>query len=189
VDIADVKKEFSSDEKLLESAFKLETLYKKYKLIIWGVAGVLFLSFAGSKAMDAMHQATLEEANSAFLQLQQNPKDSSALATLKAKNPALFELFSYAQAIENKDVAALKTLANSSNSVVSDSSQYGAAVLENHVVDSTLYKEMAWVEEAYVALKAGKKEEAKAKLEMIESRSPLASVATLLKHATMKVEK
>jgi len=70
VDIADVKKKLSSDEKVLVSAFKLETLYKKHKFKIWAVVAALLLFFIGKTAMDAMHNAKLAEANQAFLTLQ-----------------------------------------------------------------------------------------------------------------------
>jgi hypothetical protein len=70
VDIADVKKKLSSDEKVLVSAFKLEELYKKHKYKIWAVAAALILFFAGKVAMDAMHEAKLADANKAFLTLQ-----------------------------------------------------------------------------------------------------------------------
>jgi len=69
VDIADVKKKLSNDEKVLVSAFKLETLYKKHKFKIWAVVAVLILFFIGKTAMDAMHNAKLAEANQAFLTL------------------------------------------------------------------------------------------------------------------------
>jgi hypothetical protein len=45
---------------------------------------------------------------------------------------------------------------------------------------------MSLIEDAYIALKAGKREEAKAKLELIDARSPVAQVANLLKHYTIK---
>ena len=189
MDIADVKKKLSSDEKILESAFKLETIYKKYKFVIWGVVGAVVISFAGSRIMDAMHQATLEDANSALLTLQQNPQDTGALATLKSKNPVLFELFSYAEAIKAKKSSQLELLAGSSNEVIADLSRYSAALLKEKSVDSVLYKEMALVEGAYLALKAGNTQEAKEKLSMVDSRSSLANVVSLLNHATIKVQK
>jgi len=188
VDIADVKKELSSDEKLLESAFKLETLYKKYKFAIWGIAAVLFLAFVGKTGMEAMHEAKLEEANKAFLTLRSNAEDTQALQTLKEKNPALFELFTYAQAAKKQDANALKALANSKNSVIADGSRYTAAVLEKKTADSKLYKELALLEEAYLTIKSGDAKSARTKLELIDERSSLAMIAKLLEHATLKMK-
>lgn len=184
----EIKKEFTSDEKVLESAFKLETLYKKYKVVIWAVVIVLLLLFAAKSTMDAVKAASLAEANKAFLTLQTKPDDSVALSTLKEKNPALFELFSYAQATKNSDSKSLSSLSNSSNAIISDMSAYAAAALESKSVDSKLYREMALLQEAYLAMKAGDNKNAKLKLELIDERSPLSMLASLLKHSTLKVK-
>ena len=187
-DVKFVKKELSSDEKVLVSAFKLETLYKKHKFKIWAVAAALILFFVGKTAMDAMHNAKLAEANQAFLTLQTKADDVQALQTLKEKNPALFELFSYAQAVKKHDIKALNALAGSSNAVIADSSKYVAATLEKKSSDSKLYKEMALLEEAYLAIKAGDPKSARSKLELINERSSFAMLASLLRHSTIKAK-
>jgi len=188
VNIADVKKELSSDEKVLESAFKLETLYRKYRFIIWAIVLGLILFFVGRSVMQTMQEAKLAEANTAFLTLQTKSDDAQALATLKEKNPALFELFTYAQASKNKDVKALTTLKHSSNEVIADVSAYSAAVLENKKSDSKLYKEMAIIEEAYLAIKSGDMKNAKIKLEQVTEDSALSMLASLLKHSIIKAK-
>ena len=187
-DVKYVKKELSGDEKVLESAFKLEELYKKNKVVIWAAAAVIILFFAGSAVMDAMKQAKLEEANSAFLTLQTKADDAEALETLKTKNPALFELYTFSQAAKKQDAKALTALSGSKNSIIADSGKYTAAAIEKKAVDSKLYKEMALLEEAYVSIKAGDVVNAKAKLELIDDRSPLSMLARLLEHSTVKAK-
>ena len=187
-DVKYVKKELSGDEKVLESAFKIEELYKKYKFIIWGVVTAIILLFAGSAAMDAMKQAELEEANSAFLTLQTKADDTQALETLKKKNPALFELYTFSQAAKTQDAKVLSILADSKNSIIADSSKYTAAAIDKKPVDSKLYNEMALLQEAYVAIKAGDMKNAKTKLELIDERSPLSMLARLLEHSTIKAK-
>ena len=81
-DVSYVKSELSGDEKILESAFKLETLYKKYKLFIWGTVAAVLLFFVGSTVMESMKEAKLADANEAFLTLQKKSDDASALKTL-----------------------------------------------------------------------------------------------------------
>ena len=188
MDIADVRKELSGDEKVLESVFKIETLYKKYKFFIWGLGIVLLVLFAGKSVMKAMHQSKLEDANQAFLVLQKTSDDTKALAVLKENNPALFELFSYAQATKKQNATTLSSLSKSSNSIISDASTYAVSVLNKKPTDSKLYKEMALLEEAYLALKSGNKKEAQLKLELIEKSSSLSMVAQLLSHATIEVK-
>ncbi|AKF25516.1 hypothetical protein YH65_09120 [Sulfurovum lithotrophicum] len=187
-DVKYVKSELSGDEKILESAFKLETLYKKYKLLIWGAAAAVLLFFVGTTAMEAIRDARLADANNAFLTLQKKPDDASALKTLKEKNPELFELFTFSQAAKKQNVAALKALTSSKNEVLADSSRYVTATLEKKETESKLYKEMAELNAAYLALKAGNISHAKEKLELIDERSAVAPIATLLKHATLKAK-
>ena len=185
-DVNYVKKELSGDEKVLESAFKLESLYKKYKFQLWGVAVALLLFFASQGVLDAMHQAKLVKANEAFLTLQNKSDDSNALQALKENNPALLELYQYAQAVKTEDVKVLESLSASSNSVIADASGYTVGVLAKKPVDSKLYKEMALFEEAYIAILAGDIKLAKNKLALIDERSSLSVIAQFLKHSTIK---
>ena len=186
MNIADVKKELSSDEKVLESAFKLETLYKKHKFKLWAVVVALVVFFGGKAIQATIHEAQLAKANEAFLTLQKKSDDAAALKTLKENNPALAELFNYVQAAKKQDAKALKALAASKNAVIADASAYTAGVIEKKPVDSVLYKEMALFEEAYVAIGAGDVKTAKAKLELIDERSPLAVITGFLKHSLIK---
>ena len=181
-----VKQELSGDEKVLESVLKAETFYKKHRYKIWAVVGAIVLFFAGKAIMGAIHEAKLNSANEAFLLLQKDPKNSEALAQLRSKNPALFELYSYEEAIKSKDAGKLEELAGSNNPLIADISRYSSQVLASKPSESVYYKEMSLIEDAYIALKAGKREEAKAKLELIDARSPVAQVANLLKHYTIK---
>jgi len=187
-DVKYVKKELSGDEKVLESAFKLEELYKKNKYVIWAAVAAVILFFVGSAVMDSMKQSKLEDANSAFLTLQTKADDAQALETLKQKNPALFELYTFSQAAKKQDAKALNSLSSSKNSIIADSSKYSAASIDKKPVDSKLYKEMTLLEEAYVSIKAGDMKNAKAKLELIDERSPLSMLARLLAHSTIKAK-
>ena len=188
MNINDVKTELSSDEKVLESAFKLETLYKKYKYVIWGVVAAILLFFIAQTVMTSMKEAKLEDANSAFLTLQEKPNDAEALATLKAKNPALFELYTFSTAAKKRDAKALQSLANSKNEIIADSSKYNAAAIDKKPVDSKLYHELALFEEAYLAIKSGDIKRAKAKLELIDERSSLQMLTQLLEHSMIKAK-
>ena len=185
-DVNYVKKELSGDEKVLESAFKLESLYKKYKFQLWGVIVVLILFFGGQAAISALHEAKLVKANEAFLTLQSNSDDTNALKVLQENNPALLELYNYAQAVKKDDIKALESLTSSSNSVIADASGYTAGVLKKKPVDSKLYKEMALFEEAYLSILAGDVKTAQNKLELIDERSSLSVIKEFLKHSTIK---
>ncbi|MDQ1325681.1 MAG: hypothetical protein QG564_805 [Campylobacterota bacterium] len=186
--IGQAKKELSSDEQVLVSAFKLERVYKKYKKIIWGVLIALLVFFIGNAVINAMNEATLQKANEAFLVLQVNPEDAQALQILKDSNPTLFELFSFAQAVKKNDANALVPLSQSKNEVIADSSKYVQKVLANESADSVLYKEMAVLQSAYLAIKAGDTKQARTQLESIDERSSVGLFASLLKHSIIKVK-
>lgn len=185
-DVDYVKTELSGDEKVLESAFKLETLYKKHKFKLWGIAIALVAFFAGTAIQESMHEAKLVKANEAFVTLQSNSDDASALNALKENNPALFELYSYAQASQKQDIKTLEALSNSKNAVIADASAYTAGVLKKKPVDSALYAEMSLFQEAYLAIKSGDAKRAKSKLEEIDERSPLVVISGFLKHSIIK---
>jgi len=183
-----VKEALSGDEKILESAFKLEKLYKKHKFKLWAAVIALVLFFGGRAGMAAYKNSQLHQANVALLTLQKQPDNTEARKILQDKNPKLYALFSYMQAVEKQDSSALKTLDSSSDSMIADISKYHAAVLDSKVVDSVYYQELALVEEAFEALKNGKKEIAKQKLSLVAENSPVASIARLLRHYTVETK-
>ena len=183
-----VKEALSGDEKILESAFKLEKLYKKHKFKLWAVVIALVLFFGGKVGMAAYQNSQLHQANEALLTLQKQPDNTEARKILQDKNPKLYALFAYMQAVEKHDGDALKTLGTNSDTMISDMSKYHAAVLDSKVVDSVYYQELALVEEAFEALKNGKKEIAKQKLSLVAENSPVASIARLLKHYTVETK-
>ncbi len=185
-DLKYVEKELSSDEKMLESTLKLEAFYNKHKRKIWiAVAFVLFVLVV-NPILSLIHESKLDSANSALLVLKKNPKDSQAIETLKSKNPALHELYTYSQAVSLQDTKELERLSKSKNPLIADISSYHSKVLVSKGSQSLYYKEMSMIEDAYLALKDGKGKMARSELDLIDTRSPVAPVAELLKHYTIK---
>jgi len=157
-------------------------------VLIWATLIAFVVLFAGKATMESLHESKLATANEAFLALQVKADDSEALKILQENNPALFELFTYAQAVKKQDTKTLESLSKSTNSIIADASAYTAATLNKKPVDSVLYKEMALFEEAYLAIQAGDTKTAKAKLEEIDGRSPLAVITEFLKHSLIKAK-
>jgi len=183
-----VKEELSGDEKILESAFKLERLYKKYKILIWGVLILVLVGIGGNIAWGAYQQSKLDAANQAFLTLQKNPEDSNAASTLKSNNPELYALYTLNQALKNQKTEPLKAFEGNPDSLIADIARYHAGALEGKPIDSPYYHDLTVVEEAYAALKAGDKATAKSKLTLIAEDSPVAKIAQLLKHYTLDLK-
>ncbi len=184
--INEIKKELSSDEQMLASAFKIEKLYKKHKIKLFTVIGLAIAYFGGNAIIESIAQSKRESANIALLALQKDAKNSNALQELKANNPALFELFSYQQAIENNDTKTLQKLSSSKNNILADASSYHLAVLEGKPTESTLYSDLGKVYNASLLIKEKKPIEAKEELELISEESPLYNIAKMIKHYTIK---
>ena len=182
----EAKKEFSSDEQMLANAFKLEKFYKKHKIEIFSIIalGVIFFSTRG--VMSFLEEQRLEAGNEAYHVLQNDEKNAEALATLKDENPALFELYSYKQAVKNGDTEVLKALSSNSNALISDMSAYHLSVIEKKEVTSELYKEMALVNNADILIKGGRVSEAKNQLDLIPEQSPVYNISTIIKHYSIK---
>ena len=181
-----VKEELSSDEKLLESAFRLDRIYKKHKIKIWAVVLAIVLGFGGKAAYDSYREYRISQANEALLKLEKNPADTKALDELKSDNPKLYALYTYAQAVKKKDVGALKPLAASEDPLLADLARYHEAVLKDKAGDSRYYHDLSLVEKAYLALKAGNKDEARRQLALVSEASPVAGIARLLRHYTLQ---
>lgn len=184
--INEAKEKFESDEKMLASAFKFEKFYKKYKLLVLGTVGAVILFFGGTAVMNIMEEQRLEAANEAYIKLSKDTKNVAALADLKEKNPILFELFEYKNAMENNNTEVLKTLSSSKNELISDIAGYHLAIMRGKEASSDLYAEVAVVNNAHLLIKQGKVSEANDELSAIEEKSPLYNISKIMKHYVIK---
>jgi len=181
-----VKEELSSDEKLLENAFRLERFYKKHKIKIWIVLILLIGGFGGKAIFDSYKEHQLNAANQAFLSLQANPNDKKALEELKSNNPKLYSLYLYSTAIEKKDITTLEKLAAGDDKLLLDLAKYHINILKNRAGDSKYYRDLSILEKAFEYIKEGKKKEAREQLSLIDVQSPIADIVNLLKHLTIE---
>jgi hypothetical protein len=192
--VAMVREELNSEEKMLESAIKAEQFVKKYKNLLMIGAIVVALGIGANIAYEVKKEADTTSANAALSILQKNPSDADALQTLQTLNPDLYALWQLSQALENSDVAALKTLEDSKATAIADVAAYHAAVkerdiaaLERYVLQpSAIYKEMATLELAFLLMKNDRVDEARSKLETFSSESPLYRQAQSLLHYGVK---
>ena len=184
--INEAKKEFTSDEQMLASAFKLEKFYKKNKIAILSLVTIVVLFFSGRGVMQLIEENRLNSANDAYITLTEDTNNTEAISTLKEKNPKLFELYSYKKAVQEKNIEALKSLANSKNEFISDMSSYHLSVLEKRPTKSNLYNEISIMNNAYLLIKDGKMSEAKSELDLINEQSAVYNISTIIKHYTIK---
>ena len=90
--INEAKREFSNDEQMLVSAFKLERFYKKNKILIFATIATIVLFFGGRAIIGFLNEQRLKSANEAYMSLVKDPSNQAVIATLKEKNPELYEL-------------------------------------------------------------------------------------------------
>ena len=105
-----VKDELSSDEKLLENAFKLERFYKKHKLKLWTAMAAVILLAGGSSLYKVWQDYRLGRANDALLLLEKDPTNSDALTKLQKNNGRLYALYLYSKNMEKGSASGLDSL-------------------------------------------------------------------------------
>lgn len=175
-----VQEELSGDEKILEGALKIETLYKKYRLTIWGVVIVALLFVVANSVINVLKENRLEKANEAFLILQENPQDKDALQALMENNPNLYALLAL------QDPKKSDTISSNNHWLVSDVVGYTKAANNQEIGDSKLFGELAQLATAKKAIMDGDLNQASMVLRSIDENSPAIGIAQLLQHFTLK---
>ncbi|WP_457596199.1 hypothetical protein [Hydrogenimonas sp.] len=184
------KEELTQDEKLLAGLIKAERFYKRNKMLILGLAGIVVAGGLGYAVMDYMKEQRLLRANEALLTLQKNPDDKAALQTLESENPQLAALFELSRAVQRGDAATLKKLESNPDSVVKDLATYHAAALKRdrkalnsyRMKSEALVKDFALFDEAYLLIESGDIAKAHDLLALVPEGSPLRPAATMLAH-------
>ena len=184
-----VKQELSGDEKALESVLKLERFYKKHKVKIFVLLAFIVIAVIYNVVSTQMHQSSLEKANTAYLQLRQDPNDAAALEVLKENNEPLYQLFMYRKASVEGDMPTLEKLKSSENEIVADLSTYTYEMLNKTPQDTVLLADYSKLAQAYELMLKGEFQKGKDILDTIDSRSPAAMVAMLMKHSMIKGKK
>jgi len=182
--ISSIKEGIGAEEQFLESIIKGERFYKRYKRQIQVSVVAVILFAIGYTGYGIIKDRNLRISNKAYETLSANPKDKSALATLKDKNPTLYRVFLFQKAIKTSNIKELEQLlADKNNELLSDLSQYQLDQLKNSkVVNSKLLNGFSLLEEGFDLLKNGKITEAKLKFAQIDPNSPLSKIVKNLEH-------
>ena len=184
-----IKKELSNEEKFLESLIKAEKFYKKYKkpFIALGVAAVV--AAVGYVGFEMKKEHDLKVSNQAYERLLQNSGTKEDIEVLKSKNPKLYTLYLYHQALQKRDLKALETLAKSEDAVIADLASYHLYALKKdepglkrYSSQESVYKDMAKLDDAYLLYTQKSIDEAHQRLATIQKSSPAAPYALLLRH-------
>jgi len=189
-----VRDELNTEEKFFEKAVMTERFVKKYKKLLIGAVVFIVAVVAVNITYEISEQNRIESANATLAELQTNPNNEAALASLESLSPALHDAWIYSQAIANNNIAALEKLKNSQALLINDVATYEAAQSKNDLASlesytekqNAVYKDLAYVMSAVLLIQDGKTDEAQSKLSMIGVNSPLAKIATTLMHYGVK---
>ena len=189
-----VKEELSQEEKMFESAVKTEKFVKKYKMPSIGAITTILVVVIGNSLYKASVESKITASNKAYSTLLQTPTDASAQKELQENNALLYDAWKLQQALKANDDKALESLKSSKSEVVSDIASYELATLkqDSSALNSysndkdAIYRDIALLNEAVLLMKNGKKDEAKARLSMIDDKSSLKKTAMMLQHYGVK---
>ncbi|BCZ17502.1 50S ribosomal protein L22 [Helicobacter sp. NHP19-003] len=186
--LTQVKEEFKSDEKLLESAFRLEKFYNKYKYVLWALV-VLALAWWGYTELKAVQKdKKTQEITAIYNEVLANPNNTAPLEKLQEQAPELAELYNYAQALKNKDTKTLDSLSHAKNPIVKALASYYAASYGRDLkalkaLNLPALQDFIHLQQAYLLHNDPKAaQEIKALIATIPPTSGVYPIASLLKH-------
>ncbi len=185
-----VKEELNQEEKLFESAVKTERFVKKYKMPLISIVVTVIVVLIGNSVYQASKAQSIAASNEAYMTLLAQPDNSEADKVLQENNPALYDAWKFQRAVQTDDKAGLESLTSSKSNVIADLASYELAAANKDKSALNAYalnqkavlKDLAILDEAVLLMQEGKSAEAKARLALIDDRSPLKKLSMLLQH-------
>ena len=192
--ISMVKEELNSEEKFFEKAVITEKFVKKYKNLMITTVVAIIIVIVANVVMDSNKTAAVEQANQTLATLEANPSDENAATSMKTLSPKLFDVWSYSQAVVNKDIEAMKKLQNSKAMLVSDLASYEVAsqsgdsskLNEYSMKQGAIYKDLAVVQSAIILLNKNEIDKAHNELKKVSQDSSLSKIVLALLHYGVK---
>lgn len=181
-----IKQEFEQDEKILESAFRLERLVKKYKYYLVALV-VAIIAWAGYKAAySAVVENKAQKISALYTELTQNPDNTLLQEQLRLESKELYDLYTLMRLdlTQESAEARLMELVDSPNPLVKELATYELASLkqENLSQVSGAMADFAKIQQAYLYLNKKQILEARKELESIGLDSALYGIASQMKH-------
>ncbi len=208
-DLEQIKDSFDRDGQILESAFRFEVLFKRYKKIIFAFGAIIIVGIIVWLAHTAITQSKHDKAAKAYYNLlnaNESEDSENLLRIIKENNPVLHDLYvlshnpSEEQFLtladsQNAFIAKIATYQNVQNAVTkilqelensqeqsSQSQELDLALKSLDSIDDKHLKPFALLQESVLLLREGKIQEAKHKAQLIDENSPFAKFGELIKH-------
>ncbi|MDR2151588.1 MAG: hypothetical protein LBO72_02100 [Helicobacteraceae bacterium] len=177
------------DDALLEFGLRCERWARRNRVALGLIATALAVWAIAAIGWNVSESMRLQAANDAFNALTKDSSNIEARSTLEAKSPELYDLFLLGEAAKAGDRAALESLSQK-RSIAADLAAYqlaaisldSAALSKYAMRETTLLKEFAELQEAYLLLKQGEFQSARARLERVDISSDLKNAANALEH-------
>lgn len=188
-----IKQEFDQDEKMLENAFRLEILIRRYRRYLIAIVVILVavgVWYGVSHYLKAQHT---HQATAAYAKLLQDSTDDEALKALEKANVELYDLYRYSNA---NDDEVFRSLIHSKNELVRILAAYELASIEAGKADKEgkldvtkldvtpnyPLKDFALLQEAFLFFNHHQAQSARDKLLLISQPSILQEEADSLRH-------
>ncbi len=189
-----VKEELNSEEKFFEKAVMTEKFVKKYKNLMIGIVVLIVIVVISNIVYNSNKQSTIKEANEVLAKLNLDTNNENLKINLEQLSPALFDVWSYSQAVALNDVDKLKSLSSSKTIFISDLASYEVAsrskdnekLLDYSMKQDAIYKDLALVQSAILYLDKNEIKKAHAELRKVSQNSSLKTVALALSHFGLK---
>lgn len=186
-----VRAELNSEEKFFEKAVLTERFVKKYKKILITSFAVIVVAVAANIIYDINDNSKIATANNALIALKTDATNEEFKKQLQQNGNKLYEVWSFSQAIANKDSQALETLYSSKAPLIGDLSKYENAKtikeLEEYSKNkNAIYKDLALVQSAILLMNEEQIDKAHQKLRLIGLDSPMAEISSALLHYGVK---
>ncbi|MGX3097970.1 hypothetical protein [Helicobacter sp. 23-1046] len=207
-DLEQIKDSFDRDGQILESAFRFEVLFKRYKKILFAFGVIVIVGIIAWLANTAITQSKHDKAAKAYYDLlnaNENEDSENLLRIIKENNPVLHDLYvlshnpSEEQFLaltdsQNAFIAKIATYQNAQNAVAkilqelesnqeqSFNPKLDEALKSLDSIDDKHLKAFALLQESVLLLREGRTQEAKHKAQLIDENSPFAKFGELIKH-------
>lgn len=186
-----VRAELNSEEKFFEKAVLTERFVKKYKKVLITSFAVVIVAVAANIIYEINDSSKVVTANNALIALKSDATNEELKKQLEQNGKNLYQLWSFSQAIANKDSKALEVLYSSKAPLIGDLSKYENAKtikeLDEYAKNKdAIYKDLALVQSAILLMNEEQIDKAHQKLRLIGLDSPMAEISSALLHYGVK---
>lgn len=182
--LQEIKKEVSNDEKMLESAFRIEAFIKKYKVLIIALIIVGVGSIMWPYVSDYLQEQKAIKSTALMEKIQANNEDESAWSELKKENLAMYEMMRLSYALKNNKTQELEQMKNAKNPFISQYVTYELATSTQNLgsIKDGEFLDLALLQEEYLLASKKERQQALSKLDAINDASILKDFALRIGH-------